>query len=38
VVGTTERFCVVLLVESIATYGIQGAVLARDVTAPAFAR
>lgn len=34
--ASTERFCVVLRVESIATYGAQGAVLARDVSASAF--
>jgi hypothetical protein len=33
----TDRFCVVLRVESIPTYGAHAAVLARDVSAAAFA-
>ncbi|TXS54141.1 hypothetical protein EAO75_07025 [Streptomyces sp. uw30] len=34
--ASTERFCVLLRIEAIPTYGVQGAVLARDVSASAF--
>lgn len=37
VLETTDRFCVVLRVEAIPTYGFHGTVLARDVTDAAFA-
>lgn len=37
-VASTERFCLILKVPSIRTYGFQGVVLERDVTDAAFAR